>query len=208
MLPEGVVDENLEDPALQKKFHEWLQPVKFRRHFLPLLSLICEKIECTFFDDEPTIKKIFDKFSRFKNFEELKRKDKLLNFIPPKVLSNLQNMQSKDLFAKLQKEVKDIISDDDILIETEPLNDKIKVPEEIIEGKVPVIEEVLPLEKNKPIKQNPKFDPKKLKKAEEAFEEKVGKKFFPTEKTINDKDRIEFLENFLEVKESSKDPKK
>lgn len=50
-LPKDYIEEELEDPEEQKKFHQLIPAEKFRRHYLPLLNLICEKINCNFFDD-------------------------------------------------------------------------------------------------------------------------------------------------------------
>lgn len=90
VMPLEEKEELPEDPQVQKKFAEFLKPSKFRRHFLPLLSLICEKIPgCTFLIEEPIQQRIFSKFFRFRNFDELKAKVSLLEFIPKELLSKL-----------------------------------------------------------------------------------------------------------------------
>lgn len=72
------------------------------------------------------------------------------------------------MFDKLQTEVTDILGMEDLLEDTEPLEDVIKPrkeekKEEIEIGKEkPEEEEVTPIERIKPIRQTPTINPKKI----------------------------------------------
>lgn len=77
-------------------------------------------------------------------------------------------MQAEDAFSKLQNQVNNIISDEDLLQEGETIIDKI-IPEEekikIEEIPLAKIEEEKPLERQKSIKTRPKINPKKFQAA-------------------------------------------
>ena len=212
VLPTDITEKDVEDPETQKPFHMMINPHKFRRHFLPLLNLICEKIECPFFKEDEMKGKIFNKFLRFKNFEELKTKKKLLDFIPNELLSDLQIMQAEDSFAKLQDVVDTLLDTDKLIIEEPTVADKTietekgKLPEEIIPKKEGEEEE--PLKRQKIIKTRPSLNPDLIDKVQNVFNTNVGNQFFPTDETINDPDRLTFLDNFLKTADATEDPKK
>ena len=89
------------------QIHEVLQPEKFKRYFIPLISLICTHIPGCVLDKSEKKNEIVDRFIQFKNFEDFKDREGLKSILPPGILDKIEQQavfkQAKTLIEKLDE---------------------------------------------------------------------------------------------------------
>lgn len=143
------INTQVESQEVRNRFNSLLPQKKFKRYFLPLLGLICEKIavfektkQCSLIFEEEVMKKIFDKFSRYRIFSELKKKEILSKFIPENIIDTLFNELSVDSFKKMQDKVGQII--DDFFKNNSDITESVTV-----EDQIPAIEDEASVGKQK-----------------------------------------------------------
>lgn len=83
----GIEGDVVVNPGIE--LHSLFPRDKFKRYFLPLLSLICSKIpNCSLLSDKNK-KPVIDKFVDFGNHDELKSKPTVASLVDPKVLDTI-----------------------------------------------------------------------------------------------------------------------
>jgi len=202
---------------------------KFKRYYLPLLSLICSKIPDCKLLDEKNKKPIIDQFVNFGNHDELKSKPTVASLVDPKVLDaiiqeaavqelkdfadDLENLgQLGDPDNKLpQLEIHqvptDFKPDEDSEDEDFPRKDGGKPSNIIIRKKLktPKTFNSLPeeLTPGPTVKKGSLKLPQEDEKLQKNFDDKIGAKFLPKTGGEDDKRSDTQLDKFIDTIEST-----
>lgn len=97
--------------ALDSGLSVIVKPEKFRRHYLPLLNLICEKIDAISpskgckLESSKDKTKIARQYRLFGNYDEIKQKQGGVIVLPPKLVSIIHEMVAKDEMKKFEDEL-------------------------------------------------------------------------------------------------------
>lgn len=142
----------LENPTITGNT-QLIEPEKFRRYFLPLVNLICEKIPGCVLLSEQNKPKIIEKFLEFKNYKELEHKPDVAALIPQDIINSIKDQIIQDEIKQIQDEVEEILEEfdeDDLKRKAdtpvnvilpnfseidEPLDNKIKTEKRIVKRK-------------------------------------------------------------------------
>lgn len=189
--PELDIEGNRVNPS---KGYEIIFPAdKFKRNFLPLLNLICDKLEedCTMdLKKNPDRDAIFDKYRKFGNFEDLRTKTNIAAVLPPELIKQFEDEFADDQFKSFSDNMDDLVEKNPELSkptkqDIQPKN-KLNLEEEVIE--------------------RPLLVPKK--EVQKAFDDTIGNRFLPAKGGDPSPQQINHFKMFLDKIESTDNLKK
>lgn len=166
---------------------------KFKRNFLPLLNLICEKLkeDCTMdLKKNPDREAIFDKYRKFGNFEEIRKKTNIAAVLPPEIIKQFEDEFADDQFKSFSDNMDELVDNNPELSkptkeETQPLN------------KFNDVQEVI---------QRPLLVPKK--EIQKVFEDTIGNRFLPAKGGEPTPQQVNHFKMFLDKIEATDNLKK
>jgi len=166
---------------LDKGYNVVLPSSKFKKNFLPLISLICSLLgnKCqNSISNNPRGQDILQKFKEFGNFEEIKKNKPLATFVDPKLLEEV----TKGLLHHKVKELDDAL---ETMMKENPAMDSPEEDQKITDVSVP---KTSPVQRKKRVLDNPKI--------QEDFNEKIGNAFLGESDTPEQK--IKNINNFID----------
>ena len=179
---------------------------EFQHNFLPLLNVICEKInesgkshDCqNAFNHKIDASIILSRFKHFKNFEILRKNSQLANLVDPNLLKMINIALGKDVFLEFSKEIDLLLNElpaiSDPFINTfdqQKLKQNKIVESRLKKGKTNLPETLLNNEVQTPLRNiiNDNFQKK--------FNSKIGDRFIAHLEDQNNSQKDEFLQTFL-----------